>query len=302
MRTTFIKTLTELAEKDKSIVVLTGDLGFSVFEDFEEKFPDRYFNVGISEQNMIGMAAGLAKSGKKVYVYSIIPFLTMRPYEQIRIDVCYHNLDVTFVGVGSGFAYGPAGATHHSIEDISILRTLPNMTLIAPGDPIEVERSILECYKTNTPTYIRLSRNNEPIIHNKDIDFRIGKGLIVNKGSKIMIITTGNMLEEGCNILNHFNNSIGLCSMHTLKPFDATLIHEISANYEYIITLEEHNIYGGLFSSVAEVIALNSSGNVRIIPFAINDEFSHYVGSQSFLKKKFNIDENAVIKKIVELI
>ena len=189
MRTTFINELIKLAEKDEKIILLAGDLGFSVFEKFREKFPERYYNMGIAEQNMVGVAAGMAMRGKKPYVYSIVPFVVMRPFEQVRVDVCYHELDIKLVGVGGGFAYGPLGATHHSIEDISIMRTLPNMQVISPGDPYEAKNAIIKSYSNNKPTYIRLSKNNEPLLHKNisDESFQIGRAICMKKGKKIAI-------------------------------------------------------------------------------------------------------------------
>ena len=159
MRTAFVNTLIELAEKDENIYLLTGDLGFSVLEGFIQKFPERFINCGVAEQNMMGVAAGLALSGKKPYVYSIIPFVTMRCFEQVRNDICYQNLDVKIVGVGSGLAYGFLGATHHAIEDIAILRVLPNMTILSPGDPTEARELTLKSYQTKNPTYLRLNKS-----------------------------------------------------------------------------------------------------------------------------------------------
>jgi len=178
MRTAFIKTLTEIAEEDKDVFLLTGDLGFSVFEDFEKKFGERFINIGIDEQNMTGIAAGLALENKKVFTYSIIPFATMRCFEQIRNDICYQNLDVKIIGVGAGLSYGPAGMTHQAIEDISILRTLPNMTVICPGDPIETRKAVRQSMNLSGPCYIRLGKKGEPNLHDPNVNYQIGKGKV----------------------------------------------------------------------------------------------------------------------------
>lgn len=310
MRTTFINTLIELAKNDDRIVLLTADLGFSVFEKFEKEFPDRFYNIGISEQNMVGIASGLAIAGKKVYVYSIVPFITMRAFEQVRIDICYHNLDVKLIGVGGGLAYGPAGATHHAIEDISIMRSLPNMTVLAPGDPYEAKQSILETYKIKTPSYIRLSKNGEPLIHEntENLKFEIGKSIMINEGNEILLLTTGNMLEQANEIYKDIyrltDKKIGFYSFPTIKPIDKEMILKISKKYKYIVTLEEHSIIGGLYSSISEVLMKNNLKEFkleRIIPFAIEDKFSHCVGSQMHIRKCYNLDKESIITEILKI-
>ena len=176
MRTAFINKITEMAQEDKSIYLLTGDLGFSVLEDFSKRFPDRFYNVGVAEQTLAGVAAGLALSGKTVFIYSIATFATMRGFEQIRNDIAYHNLKVRIVGVGSGFSYSAYGVTHHSLSDMAIMRCLPNMTIIAPGDPWEVEKAMEESKKINGPIYFRLGKKGEPKLHSENANFKIGKG------------------------------------------------------------------------------------------------------------------------------
>ena len=182
MRTAFIKTLTELAKKDKSIYLLTGDLGFSVFEEFKKKFPDRFINCGVAEQNMMGVAAGLAMNRKKVVVYSIIPFVTMRCFEQVRNDVCLQNLDVKIVGVGGGMSYGQQGLTHHAIDDIAVMRSLLNIRIIVPADPIETELAVKSMLKINGPVYLRLEKSEEENIHSKPFNYKIGEIYEIKKG------------------------------------------------------------------------------------------------------------------------
>ena len=164
MRRTFIKTLTDIARKDKNVWLLTADMGFSVLEDFFTEFPDRTINTGISEQNAMALASGLALSGKKVYVYSIAPFVTLRCLEQVRNDICYMNTNVKIIGIGAGFCYGSAGATHHSIEDIAVMRALPNMQVYSPMDSFEVEEIIKQTYLNNAPSYIRIGNKNCVIV------------------------------------------------------------------------------------------------------------------------------------------
>ena len=184
MRSAFVKTLIECARRDPRIILLTGDLGFMALEPFIKEFPKRYINAGVAEANMVGMAAGLASTGKKVFVYSIIPFVTMRCLEQLRNDVCYHNFDVKVVGVGSGYSYSTMGATHHAIEDIGALRSLPNLRIVSPGDPLEVELAVKALVKDNGPAYLRLGKRGEPVLHKKMPKFRLGQAIIMKSGKE----------------------------------------------------------------------------------------------------------------------
>jgi transketolase len=193
--------LIEQARVDERIFVITPDLGFSVLEKFAEEFPDRFLNVGIAEQNAVGVAAGMALSGKIVYVYSIIPFITMRCFEQVRVDVAYMRTNVRLVGVGAGFSYGPAGATHHAIEDIAIMRALPNMTVCCPGDPVETRELVNRSFSHEGPMYIRLGKNGEKKIHPDNFSLSIGQAKWVRDGEDAVLITTGNMLEQGVELM-----------------------------------------------------------------------------------------------------
>lgn len=292
MRNTFISCLTERAKTDERIFVITPDLGFSVLEPFREMFPDRILNVGIAEQNAVGVAAGLALSGKIVYVYSIIPFVTMRCFEQVRLDVAYMNTNVRLVGVGAGLAYGPQGATHHAIEDIAIMRALPNMTVCCPGDPIEVREMVSQSFDYQGPIYFRLGKNGEPAIHSEGTRIEIGKAVIIKEGNDLAIITTSNMLEQAwqwVGKLSQEGKRATLVSMPTIKPFDGEAIQKIISQGMPIVTLEEHNIIGGLGSAVAEIIA-ESGKAVKFKRIGIPDTYSHYVGSQGFLREKYGID------------
>lgn len=296
MRNTFIQTLIEEAIKDERIFLITPDMGFSVLEAFRDLFPDRFLNVGIAEQNAIGVAAGLALSGKIVYVYSIIPFVTMRCFEQVRVDVAYMNTNVRLVGVGAGLSYGPAGATHHSIEDIAIMRALPNMTICCPGDPIEVREIVKQSVAYNGPLYIRLGKNGEPKIHSEDTKIDIGKAIEVTQGDDLALVTTSNMLEQGKLWVGEWAKEgkyASLISMPTIKPFDVAAIHKLIEKKIPIYTLEEHSIIGGLGSAVAEVIAESGSG-IKFKRIGIPDIYTHHVGSQIFLRNKL-IMENLVL-------
>ena len=194
MRTTFIETLMEVAAADERVWLLTGDLGYSVLEPFAARFPDRYLNVGVAEQNMTGIAAGLARSGKVVFTYSIANFPTFRCLEQIRVDVCYHGGDVKVVAVGGGFAYGAQGYTHHGIEDLAAMRSLPGMAVVAPGDPVETRLATRAIAARPGPCYLRLGKAREPVVHEGDPSFALGRAIAVREGRDLTLISTGGML------------------------------------------------------------------------------------------------------------
>ncbi len=302
MRTAFIKTLMEIAEKDENIYLLTGDLGFSVFEDFARKFPERYINCGVAEQNMIGVAAGLALSGKKPIVYSIIPFLIMRPFEQIRNDICIQNLNVKIVGVGGGLSYGSLGSTHHAIEDLAIMRSLPNMTVLVPADPIETSLAVRAMFKLKGPAYLRLGKSKEENIHQKPFNFKIGKGNLVKNGKDITIVGAGpivksailaaDLLKKECGI------SVRVISMATVKPLDKNIIIKAAKETKAIFTVEEHNIIGGLGEGVAAVLAELPNNKANFKRVGINDHFVKKVGDQNYLKEKESISSDAIKKTI----
>lgn len=299
MRTSFITTLHKLARNDDRIFLLTADVGFYVLEKFIDEFPDRYFNVGVAEANMIGIAAGLSLSGKIVYVYTMAHFLTMRCFEQIRLDLCYQNANVKLIGSGGGLTYGSAGATHQSIEDISIMRSLPNMCVICPGDPVETKHAIEASLKYRGPIYIRLGKN-EPIVHKNDINFQIGKGIVVREGDNLSILSTGNMLETAIQVADKLEkNGINakVISMHTIKPLDVDLIKDLAYSRKPMFTIEEHSIIGGLGSAVSEVLA-ELKCNVPFKRIGLPDEYSRIVGSQKYLREEFGIDVDTIYKKI----
>jgi len=301
MKKTFIETLTNLAKIDKDIYLLTGDLGFSVFEDFASKFPDRFIDCGVAEQNMTGIAAGLALSGKKPYIYSIAPFVTMRCFEQIRNDICYQGLNVKIIGVGAGFSYGPLGSTHHATEDISIFRSLPNIMILSPADSVEAKELILQSYKISGPVYIRLDKS-EKFLLNKNSKIKLAKPNIIVKGDAGTIMITGAYLQEAINIVNKLkrkNINLTLVSLHTLKPVDEkAVMKEFTGKHLFVI--EEHKEVGGLTSVVSEILSKN---NINIIfkSFALPINYRDITGRQLFLRQKNKIDENNIYRKILKL-
>jgi len=304
MRTNFVKSFLEEARKNKDIFLITGDLGFMALEPFRDELPGQYLNAGVSEQNMTGMAAGLALSGKTVFIYSIIPFVTMRNFEHIRNDIAGHNLDVKIVGVGAGYSYSIFGMSHHAMEDIAIMKILPNMRVVAPGDPWEVRQAVKTLVSSKGPIYLRLGRNGERELHDGSKKFELGKGIIMQEGEDATLIATSTMLEQAIVVaknLEQRNVSVRLISMHTIKPLDAELILHSAQKTHAIFTLEEHYLTGGLGSSVAEVLA-ESSRHVIFKRFAVPDYFVKVVGSQKYLRDLAGLSQEKVTAKILELL
>ncbi len=304
MRITFVNTLFEMAKKDKRIMLLTGDLGFSVFEQYIKELPKQYLNMGVAEQNMTGVAAGMAMEGKIPFIYSIVPFVTMRNFEQIRNDICYQNLNVKIVGVGAGFSYGPYAHTHHGLEDIGILRTLANLIILCPGDPIEVALATKAMLNHIGPVYLRLGRAGEPNIHKAMPSFKIGKGILIEDGKDITIIGTSTLLQRAWEVVSSLKEkglSIRLISMHTIKPLDTQIILESARKTPAIFTLEEHSIIGGLGSAVAEVLVENRA-NVIFKRIGVPDRFSKVIGSQEYMRRANGLSAEQIIETILNFI
>lgn len=285
--------------------MLTADLGFSVFEDFEAARPKQYLNTGCSEANTVSMAAGLALSGKRVFVYSIIPFITMRCFEQVRVDMCMHKADVTLVGVGGGLAYGQLGPTHHAIEDISIMRSLPEMTVICPGDPVEARLATEALLKHKGPAYLRFNRSRDTIVHESDPVFEIGKAIQVRDGKDLTLVSTGGLLPtavEAAEILSKSGKSVRVLSMHTVKPLDTDAIDDAIQDTGHIFSLEEHNVIGGLGSAIAEHISESSQALKAFKRFAIQDKFTKTSGSQNDLRELHGLTAPQIASVILDVL
>lgn len=303
MRTAFIETLVAEAESDPSLFLLNGDLGYSVLEVFAEKFPGRYINVGVAEQNMIGVAAGLAMAGKNVFVYSIANFATLRCLEQIRNDVCYHNANVTVVGVGGGLSYGTQGYTHHAVEDIAAMRALPNIAVLCPGDPAETRWATRALVQRQGPGYLRLGKAGEPQVHPDPVEgLAIGKALRLKDGADATLISTGNMLQTAMQAAERLaaqGIAAGVVSMPCVKPLDADFIRSEAGRVRLVGVLEEHVRHGGLAEAVALHVAECPGAKARLLSFHVNDTIaSGLVGSQQQLRELLEIDAAAVARRV----
>lgn len=290
MRTTFINQLVEEARHNDKIFLIVGDLGYNVVEPFAKEFPDRYLNPGIAEQNMMGIAAGLAMEGFIPFIYSIANFPTMRCIEQIRNEACYHDLNVNIVSVGGGFAYGSLGASHQATEELGMMRILPNMNVCAPGDPAETRQIVKLAVSTPHPFYIRLGKAGEPEVHSQMLDdVQLGDLCPVLQNGSTVVISTGAMLKYAYDFIQNNGLDVALYSMPFLKPINREHVRTIAEKYDRIITIEEHQLAGGMSSALLETMNdLCMEGSLeKITPvrrIAIPDTFYSIAGSQQFLR------------------
>jgi transketolase len=300
VRDTFLKTLCEIAERDERIWLLNADLGYSVLEPFIQKFPDRYVNVGIAEQNMIGIAAGLAHSGNVVFCYSIVNFATFRCLEQIRDDACYHELPVKVVSVGGGFSYGPQGYTHHGLEDIAVTRVLPNMTVMAPSDPWEAKVATEALAASSGPGYLRLGRSKEPLLNAPDAVWRNGEPMQLRKGSDVLVIACGAVAAEAVAAAETLGGRAEVWTLPQIKPLPRTAIEEAARRFKAIVTVEESQIDGGMGSAVAEVVAELGTG-CRVIRRGVDGTILEHALSQASARKRYGIDAESLGKLLLSL-
>jgi transketolase len=295
MRTAFITQLIEEAKKNDKIFLVVGDLGYSVVEPFAELFPDRFLNAGIAEQNMTGVAAGLAMEGYNVFTYSIGNFSTLRCMEQIRYDVCYHNLSVKIVAVGAGYAYGPLGASHHTTEDIGMMRTIPGLSVCSPCDPIEAKQITSLLCNSNNPAYLRLGKAGEMTLHEPGMIIEPYKMICIKEGEETVILATGGILSIAKNAIQTTHDTWGLYSVPFIKPLDLKTLAVIAGRYKNIITLEEHQMSSGFGSAILEGLNdLRESNAIRTFPhvkrIAIKDIFLAFAGTQDYLRSEMGLD------------
>jgi len=303
LREQFVSRLIKYSKKNKNLFLLTGDLGFSVLEPFREQNPKNFFNMGVSEQNMMGVAAGLSLEGNKVFTYSISNFATSRCHEQIRNDICYHNLDVTIVATGGGLAYGAHGYTHHGIEDIAIMRCLPGMTIYVPSDRFELDLCFDNILRNKGPKYLRLGRGKEPDIYQKAIS-KSTEIVELEKSSDVTLLVCGSILEQAIECVKHFKNkgiNVGLYSLpiisHSLSPKIKRLLRRSSI----FITVEEHKNIGGLGSFIAE-LAISMKRPPQIISCGVSPETINSIGDQEYLRKLNKIDQSGLIKTVSKVL
>ena len=307
MRDTFVKTLIEEAKKDSNIELVTGDLGFGVLKPYFEQLPNQFTNAGIAEQSMTGIAAGMALCGKTVFTYSIGNFTTLRCIEQIRNDCAYPHANVKIVCVGGGFVYGSLGMSHQATEDIAIMRALPEVTVVCPGDLVEAAEATKTIAHIPGTVYLRLGRGGEKRIHDKIENFQIGKAIKIQDAKddcykKVALFSTGAILDEATDaakMLEEAGIGVEEYSFHTVKPIDKDVILDCAKRYDYIVTVEEHNIIGGFASAVSEVIT-DSDEKAKLIKIGLNDEYCSKVGNQKYLRAQYGMVAEDIVNKVKE--
>lgn len=305
MRNAYLAALYDLAGDNKQILALVADNGAIVYDKYRKDYPGRFLNFGISEANMISVAAGLASCGKIPFTYTITCFLTMRAFEQIRNDVCLQKMNVKLVGIGAGFVYSNLGPTHHATKDIAIMRTLPNMIVFSPADPLEAEKATIAAAEINGPVYLRLSTGGTPAIYKKDYEFVPGRGVELRKGSDISIISTGCILQEVLHAADDLEKngiSVRIINIHTIKPFDKEIILEACHDTGTVLTVEEHSVIGGLGSAVAEVIAENSKACVNFRRLGLNGVFPEGYGTYEEMKEMNGLSKKDIINAVKEML
>ena len=304
MRNAFADELTKLGDDDPRVVMLSGDIGNRLFDKFRARHPSRFLNCGVAEQNMMGLAAGMAMSGLRPVAYTITPFVTTRCLEQIRTDACYHEAPVTVVSVGAGLAYAGLGPTHHACEDIAFLRAIPNMKVICPGDAWEVRAALRAVMKQDGPCYIRLGKKGEPVVHaGMPEGFEIGRALTVRDGADVCLLSTGNMLPEAleaAHLLADKGISTRVVSFHTVKPLDVACLQEAFGRFKLVATVEEHSIVGGFGSAVAEWLVDSETRPQAFLRFGTPDKFYKLSGEQEFAREQLGLTGHAIAHRIVE--
>jgi transketolase len=301
MRNAFADELTRLAAKDPRVVLLSGDIGNKLFDGFKGIDEKRFYNCGVAEANMMGVAAGLALSGLRPFVYTITPFTTTRCFEQIRVDVSYHHVPVIIVGTGSGLSYAELGPTHHSLEDMAILRTLPGMQVLAPCDAAELRSALRAVLRSDSPAYIRIGKKGEPAIHATSPEFEIGTAMILRPGKTVALLCAGTLMAEtlkAADMLDARGVSAEVVSFHTVKPLDENYLRGAASRFRIVVTIEEHGMVGGFGSAVAEW-RVRENVMMRQLLFGTCDEFMHEVGSQEYARKKFGLTAESIAGKVL---
>ncbi len=303
MRNAFANELLALADADPRVVMLTGDIGNKLFDEFRAAHPERFFNCGVAEANMMGVAAGLAMTGMLPVVYTIAPFVTTRCLEQIRTDVCYHDLPVTIVAVGAGLSYAGLGPTHHACEDIAFMRALPNMAVVCPGDAWEVRGALRAALCAPHPVYLRMGKKGEPPVHHAVPDgFAIGRAIMLEEGASLCLLSTGTMLPEALAagaLLKQAGLSARVVSFHTIKPLDEACLAAAVARFSVVATIEEHSLIGGFGAAVAEWWVDRGLDARTLVRIGVPDAFFKRAGEQDYAREQLGLVAPQIAARLV---
>lgn len=299
MRSIFSQAILAAAEADPKVLLLTGDHGYALFDEFRKYRPQQFINAGIAEQNMVGVAAGLAKAGFKPIVYGLSAFVPMRVLEQIKIDVCYENLPVVFIGDGAGLVYSSLGSSHQSTEDIAALRAVPNIAILSPCDQQEMHYAMQQALQFTGPTYVRMGKSDVGQVHSSPVQINQGDLIQVRTSDnpQIAFVATGSMVKTALQLANTKNASAW--SAPSIKPINTQQLQQIAQGVNTIVVLEEHSIYGGLGSLVAEIVS--EQGLTKVIRLGVQDRFSQKCGSYDYLLKEHQLDLDSLLPKIASL-
>ena len=305
MRNAFARAVTRLAADRPELVLLAGDIGNRLFDEYKEKYPERFYNCGVAEAGMTGVAGGLASTGLHPITYTITPFNTVRCLEQIRLDICYPNFPAIVVGTGAGLSYSGLGATHHSMEDIGIMRMLPNMHVVCPGDALEVELALEAAIALKRPVYLRLGKKGEPQVHSSQPTFQIGKGIQLREGETLAILGVGNMLPVAVEVADQMTDSgitPTLISLHTVKPLDDELLGKIFSEYQRIAVIEEHGLAGGAGSAILEWANARQLDSSKMSRFGAEDAFLTGYGDQKNARRRLGLEGELIADRLKEQI
>ena len=302
MRKTCLDMVYELAKRDERVVFIGSDLGPGLLDDMKHEMPERWYMEGVSEQNMIGMAAGLAMEGYIPYVNTIATFITRRCYEQVALDLCLHNLPVRLIGNGGGLVYAPLGPTHLAIEDMAIMRALPNMTVVAPTDADEMRRFMETTPDHQGPVYIRLGKGGDEIVSRDADGFKIGRAILLRDPADVLIVATGVMVNRSlaaAETLDEKGIGCGVLNMHTVKPLDTERLLTLASKVRLLVTVEEHTLAGGLGSAVVEALAdYPGRRQPAVLRLGIPDAFAGEYGTQDSLLETYGLQPEGIARRI----
>lgn len=303
MRNAFSDAISAAALADPKVLLLTGDHGYALFDDFRKHCPDQFINCGIAEQNMVGVAAGLAKAGYKPIVYGLACFVPVRTLEQIKLDVCYENLPVVLIGDGAGIVYSALGSSHQSAEDIAVLRAIPNLEILSPCDALEMKYSMAHALQFKQPVYLRMGKSDVGEVHTSALAAPIGDLIAVRTGSdrSTAFLATGSMVMTAIQLAERLSDN-AVWSVPSIKPLNAEQVTALASQYQNLIVLEEHNKIGGLGGAIAEIVSGMRGERACVIRLGINDRFSERCGTYEYLRREHGIDAESLLAKIPALL